>query len=310
MSSYFVHPAAICESDKIGESTKIWAFSHVLSGAKIGRDVNINDHVFIEDDVIVGDRVTVKCGVQLWNGTTIEDDVFIGPNVTFTNDMFPRSKKFLESHPRTLIRKGASVGAGTVLLPGVIIGQYALIGAGSVVTRDVPPFAKVYGNPARIFGYVNPDGTALESLVDNVEPVKEIQTEFQNSVYSLKNMSDLRGKLMAIDFEEDLPFVPKRFFLVYSVPTQKVRGEHAHKKCQQFLLCLAGEVKVIVDDGTNRREFLLNSTMSGIYMPAMTWGTQYSYSKDAVLGVFASDPYDADDYIRDYEEFRLLISES
>tara|TARA_B100000768_G_scaffold180101_1_gene199252 strand:- start:1032 stop:1493 length:462 start_codon:yes stop_codon:yes gene_type:complete len=136
-------------SQLIGSNTKIWQFVVVLENAKIGADVNICSHCFIENDVVVGDRVTIKNGNQLWDGLVIEDDVFIGPNVTFTNDKFPRSKKSKHNLSRTLVKKGASIGGGSVILPGIIIGENAMIGAGSVVTSDVKKNSLVFGNPAR-----------------------------------------------------------------------------------------------------------------------------------------------------------------
>ncbi len=149
-SEVFVHPAALCETAKVGARSRVWAFAHVLPGAVIGCDCNVCDHVFIENDVILGDRVTVKCGVQLWDGLRVEDDVFIGPNATFCNDPFPRSRQIPETYARTTLRRGASIGAGAVILPGLEIGAGAMVGAGAVVTRDVPPGAVVAGNPARI----------------------------------------------------------------------------------------------------------------------------------------------------------------
>ena len=133
----------------------IWAFAHVLPGARIGSDCNICDHVFVENDVVVGDRVTVKSGVQLWDGIRLADDVFVGPNVTFTNDPFPRSKVYPASFPETFVGPGASLGANATVLPGLTIGRDAMVGAGAVVTKDVPPHAIVVGNPARIVGYVD-----------------------------------------------------------------------------------------------------------------------------------------------------------
>jgi acetyltransferase-like isoleucine patch superfamily enzyme len=146
---YFIHPQGLCESSTIGKNTRIWAFAHVSKEVRIGEDCNICDHVFIETGVEIGDRVTVKCGVQLWTGVYLENDVFVGPNATFTNDLFPRSKEYPASFSNTLVREGASIGANATILPGLTIGRKAMIGAGSVVTKSVPDFTIVVGNPAR-----------------------------------------------------------------------------------------------------------------------------------------------------------------
>ena len=306
--SWFVHPAGICESKTVGEGTRIWAFAHVLPGARIGRDCNLCDHVFIENDVRVGDRVTIKSGVQLWDGITLEDDVFVGPNVTFSNDPFPRSKKHPVAFLRTLVRAGASIGANATLLPGITIGQHAMVGAGAVVTQDVPPNAIVIGTPARISGYVDtqpgrapappPAPHAPAALPPRVRGVR---------LFSIHRFGDIRGELVAAEIARDLPFVPKRFFTVFGVPSSKVRGEHAHRACHQVLLCISGSLRALADDGVNREEFLLDRPEQALYLPPMIWGTQYQYSKDAVLLVFASHEYDGADYIRDYDSFLRLI---
>jgi len=145
-----VHQLTDVQSENIGKGTRIWQFCVVLPGAQIGVDCNICSHVFIENDVVVGDRVTIKCGVQLWDGVTIEDDAFIGPNVTFTNDRYPPSDNFNEKIERTKVGQGASIGANATILPGVSIGEGSMIGAGSVVTRDVPAGELWLGNPARL----------------------------------------------------------------------------------------------------------------------------------------------------------------
>jgi len=146
----FVHPSADCQSPHLGRNTRIWQFTVVLPGAVIGAHCNINSHCFIESRVVLGDRVTVKCGNYLWDGLTLEDGVMIGPNVTFTNDKFPASgNRGYECLP-CVVRTGASIGGGAVILPGITIGAGALVGAGAVVTRDVPPGATVIGNPARL----------------------------------------------------------------------------------------------------------------------------------------------------------------
>lgn len=148
-TSVQIHEQALVESDEIGAGTRIWAFAHVMAGAVIGSDCNICDHTYIEGDVVVGDRVTVKSGVYLWEGTRIGDDVFLGPQATFTNDRFPRSRQPFSCEGIT-VEDGASIGAGAVLLPGVTIGAGAMVGAGAVVTKDVPTRAIVAGNPARV----------------------------------------------------------------------------------------------------------------------------------------------------------------
>ena len=303
---YFVHSHAIVESKNIGKNTRIWAFAHILPGAVIGEDCNICDQTFIENEVVIGDRVTIKCGVQLWDGITLENDVFIGPNATFTNDPFPRSKQYPQSFARTVIRKGASIGANATILPGLTIGQYAMIGAGTVVTKDIPPFAIVVGNPARIVGYVetNKDSNIAENLSsDTVIKYKENLSVRGVTLYKLPLISDLRGCLSFAEHENSMPFIPKRYFLVFDVPSKDVRGEHAHRECHQFLVCVKGSCSVVVDDGQNRAEFLLNRPNLGLHISPMVWATEYKYSQDAVLLVLASDVYKADDYIRDYETF-------
>ena len=147
-SKYFIHETSEVQTQFIGISTRIWQFSVVLADAKIGSNCNINAHCFIESDVVIGDNVTVKCGVYLWNGITIEDNVQIGPAVVFTNDKYPRAKDYAFELKRTTIKKGASIGANATILGGITIGRYAMIGAGSVVTKDIPDGELWYGNPA------------------------------------------------------------------------------------------------------------------------------------------------------------------
>jgi acetyltransferase-like isoleucine patch superfamily enzyme len=301
--SFFKHENSICESETIGDGTRLWAFTHILPGAKIGRDCNICDFVFIEDNVELGDRVTIKSGVQLWDGITIEDDVFIGPNVTFTNDKFPRSRQHLSEYPLTKIERGASIGANSTILPGITIGQGSMIGAGSNVTKSIPPFAIAYGNPARIQGYVESDSSTSKSNKDSKSESNTAKLPGGCEVINLTNASDARGSLMAIDFDDFKPFDVRRVFYVYDVPTHNVRGEHAHKVCSQFLIALNGSIRVLLDDGYSRAEVTLKSNIEGLLVPPMVWSSQFEFSHGSILGVLASHKYNNDDYIRKYSEY-------
>jgi UDP-2-acetamido-3-amino-2,3-dideoxy-glucuronate N-acetyltransferase len=311
--SHFVHALGCCESQQIGEGTRIWAFTHVLPSAVLGKDCNICDHVFIENDVIIGDRVTIKCGVQVWDGITIGDDVFIGPNATFTNDAFPRSKQYPEQFPRTTIASGASIGANATILPSLTIGQNAMIGAGAVVTRSVPANAIVVGNPARIVGYADEkkghERIAVGEVFngDSKPGVRPTQVKGV-TLHTLPQVIDIRGSLSVGEFEQHIPFPVKRYFIVFDVPSAETRGEHSHKVCHQFLVCVKGSVSVVADDGKTRQEFVLQKPNQGVFLPAGTWGIQYKYSSDAVLLVFASEHYSADDYIRNYDDFIRYVS--
>jgi len=163
----FIHPLADVAEASIGEGTKVWQFVVILKGATIGRDCNICAQTLIEGDVVVGDRVTVKSGVQLWDGTRIEDDVFIGPNVTLTNDPYPRSKEYPDRFSGVIIKRNASIGANATLLPGIEIGENAMVGAGAVVTKNVPSGAVVAGNPAKILRYI--EGAQGNAKVENMQ---------------------------------------------------------------------------------------------------------------------------------------------
>ena len=302
-SAVFVHPQGVCESTRVGAGTRVWAFAHVLPGATIGAECNICDHVFIENDVVIGDRVTVKSGVQLWDGLRVADDVFIGPNATFSNDKYPRSKRYQAKVEQTFLERGASIGAGAVVLPGLRVGARAMVGAGAVVTHDVPARAIVSGNPARIVGYADATRGAAATAFEADGPARMNTSVDGVTLHRLKTVEDLRGRLSAGEFDQDIPFVPQRFFLVYDVPGKDIRGEHAHRVCRQFLVCVRGSVKVLVDDGRNAEEIELAGPDRGLYVPPMVWAAQFKYSADAMLLVFASHHYDAADYIRDYDEF-------
>jgi UDP-2-acetamido-3-amino-2,3-dideoxy-glucuronate N-acetyltransferase len=311
--SHFVHPQGICETTDVGEATRIWAFAHVLPGACVGTHCNICDHVFVENDVIIGDRVTIKCGVAVWDGLRIEDDVFVGPNATFTNDVFPRSKAHPSEILNTVVRQGASLGANCTILPGITIGMKAMVGAGSVLTHDVPPYAIVVGNPARIVGYVDAGREDWHRVSRAESPGLGDQQPRSlrvagASLCRLTRADDLRGSLVSGEVSSHIPFAPRRFFSVMQVPSKDVRGAHAHRLCEQFMVCQTGSVTVVVDDGQLREEVTLDDPDIGLYLPPMVWGTQYRYTADALLLVLASRPYEPEDYIRDYDEFLALVS--
>ena len=167
--NFFIHDTALVETKKIGSNTRIWAFVHILPKAAIGENANICDHCFIENDVVIGDNVTIKCGVHIWDGTYIEDNVFVGPSVTFSNDRYPRSKNSDFKKERTLLKEGCSIGANATILPGITIGKCALVGAGAVVTKDVPDHTLVMGNPATFQGYICSCGQKLTSKGNSLE---------------------------------------------------------------------------------------------------------------------------------------------
>jgi acetyltransferase-like isoleucine patch superfamily enzyme len=299
------HPNALVESSHIGARTRVWAFAHILAGARIGEDCNICDHVFIENDVRVGHRVTVKSGVQLWDGVTLEDDVFVGPNATFTNDPFPRSRKRPAAFTPTTVRTGASIGANATIMCGVTVGANAMVGSGAVVTHDVPANAIVVGNPAFIHGYVAAGPEAVPAQPADGRPQ---QTGVRGvTIHRLPAFEDLRGSIVVGESGKQLPFDPRRFVILHHVPTREVRGEHALRTSHQYLVCLAGECTVLVDDGSARQVIHLSALGVGVHVPPMVWSVQYGFSADAQVLVLASGPYDASEYVRDYDEFVRLV---
>jgi UDP-2-acetamido-3-amino-2,3-dideoxy-glucuronate N-acetyltransferase len=305
MTEVFIHELALCESDKLGAGTRILAFARVLADVQLGTSCEVGDGAFVDTGSQVGDRVRIGRGAQLGGKVKLCDDVLVGPNATFTDELLPQISGEDTGSNLTIVYAGASVGANATILAGVTIGRGARIGPGAVVTRSVPPNAIVVGNPAYIVGYSETlssdqaDRRPLPGRVGSVKlAVRGVQLERS------AEFSDLRGSLTAGELpRESVPFVPHRWFLVYDVPTQEVRGEHAHRACHQFLVCVAGSMNVAVDDGERRAEVTLDSPTLGLYIPPLVWASQFHYSPDAVLLVLASHPYDAEDYVRDYELF-------
>lgn len=304
-----VHPTTLLESDRLGAGSKVAAFSRIMQGAVVGEQVVIDDHVVVEPDVVIGDRVAIGQGVRLCSGLQVEDDVRIGALVAFTGDAADGASAS-RVPPATVLKQGAVIGAHATIRQGVTVGARAMIAAGAVVTRDVPPNAIVDGNPARITGYVDTVNAAIgqggaSNPIGTEGPLPSLRAAHARLV-RLPRIVDLRGALSFGEIGAHLPFQPKRFFAIYDVPGREVRGEHAHRELQQFLICLKGSCVVVLDDGRERDEVLLSTPEIGLYIPAMVWGIQYMYSPDAVMLVLASDVYSASDYIRNYDEFLAL----
>lgn len=216
-----------------------------------------------------------------------------------------------DDESRIVLEAGAKVMASATIAGQVRVSRGALIKPGAVVTRDVPPHAIVSGNPAQIIGYTTVSaGPAQSSELPASDIHGQVATKVRGvTLHRLPKVLDLRGNLTVGEFGRTLPFEAKRYFIVFDVPNAEVRGEHAHRTCHQFLICVHGNCSVVADDGHVRDEFKLDDPSIGLYLPSLTWGIQYKYSHDAVLLVFASEFYNSAEYIRDYGEFMNLIAD-
>jgi UDP-2-acetamido-3-amino-2,3-dideoxy-glucuronate N-acetyltransferase len=267
------------KSEVIGEETDIAQFSVVAAGARIGARCRVGTHVSIADDVEIGNGVNIGDGVRIFAGARIMD--------------------------------GAVIAANAVVQAGVALGENAVVQAGAVVAQSVSANAIVGCAAAAVVGYAGTLGeTKGETL--GARPRKKTESDLSPvagvRIFNFPVIIDPRGNLTVGEFEKQIPFLPRRYFIVSDVPNSEVRGEHAHRKCHQFLICIKGRSSVIADDGATRQEILLDHPSKGVYLPPMVWATEYKYSPDAALLVFASDNYDPGDYIRSYAEFKTLIS--
>lgn len=277
--------------------------------SQIDADVQVDATARIGPNCHLKGRISVAAGAVLVGGITLIGDIDVGRDARLEPGVCiaaPRPGTAIDQ-PAVRVGQQAHIGAGTVLYSGVSIGHHAWIEPGTVVLRNIPPHAIVSGNPARITGYIDEatqPARSAPSMVARTDSPGVQACQVQGvTLHHYARIRDLRGDLIAGEFERNVPFQPKRYFIVFDVPSTETRGEHAHKVCQQFLVCVAGSVSVVVDDGQRREEVLLDRPNMGLLIPAGIWGIQYKYSANGTLLVFASEYYDATDYIRNYDEF-------
>lgn len=272
---------------------------------------HVDSRAVVSAQATIGRGCRIASGAVIGAGVVLGPGVSVGPNVVFveSNDAAASTGAALPSHAE----RGVRIGANATILPGLTLATECWVRPGAVVTRSVPPKAIVDGNPAAIVGYVGTETNASttpapvdqrsidrRSVGAQATPVRGV------TVHTFPVVPDLRGSLTVGEFTREIPFAPLRYFMVFGVPNREVRGEHAHRACHQFLICVRGNCAVMADDGERRIEVVLDAPNRGIYLPPMTWGVQYKYSADALLLVFASHPYDSADYVRDYASFVAL----
>lgn len=288
--------------------------ARVGEGCVLDGEVLVHAQVQLGSGVLVQGPCTLHASAQVHAGAKL-----IGPHASAMSTSVTSATG---ASQRLNVGAGACIEAGALLVGALDIGAGARVQAGAVVTQSVPPHAIVSGSPARITGYTqsHPAQSAssmhASALLGEQGPtVLPLAVQATTGgvtravqLHRLKRVQDMRGDLSVGEFADDIPFEAQRYFLVYNVPSEHTRGAHAHKACHQFLICVSGSCSVVVDDGQRRAEVLLDAPHLGLYMPPMVWGIQYNYSPGAVLLVYASHRYDADDYIREYSAFIAEIS--
>lgn len=277
--------------------------SSVHSTSFVGKGVTLGEGVVVGPNCYIDGLVSLDSGVRIYAGVNILGNVRVGANTVVENGVC--FSGIYENDELIEIGENVLIGAGSILSAGYTIGTNSFLAAGTIVDRAIPANAIVSGNPVRIDGYRqnnNPSEAGKRLAVKDESGIYESSVEGV-TYHQFNLISDLRGDLSVGEFGDNIPFHPKRYFLVFDVPSAETRGEHAHKKCEQFLICSSGSVAIVVDDGVSREEIILDSPNKGVYIPPNIWGIQYKYTKNAVLLVFASDHYDSNDYIRDYDDF-------
>ena len=265
----------------------------VSPSAIVGPGVKLGPEVYIGPGAIVVGHCEIGAGCRIESGAVLD------PSSDGSN-------RPIVLEPSVRVMPGATIASGVLVATG------AVIEAGTVVQRDVPPHAVVSGNPAQISGYTDSQGTQAREGRGGQAREPGVTTSRVRGVtlHHLPRILDLRGNLTVGEFGRSIPFEARRYFMVFGVPNAEIRGEHAHRTCEQFLICAQGSCSVVADDGQDREEFLLDDPALGLYLPALTWGVQYKYSSDAVLLVFASEYYSSEEYIRDYAEFVALAADA
>ena len=278
------------------------ASSLVHAGARVAASCRLGDGVTVYPGAHLDDDCEVLGFTQLWSGVHLERGVRLGPGVAFE----PPGD---DAGAAIVLGAGCQVGANATIRRGVRIGQGAVVEPGSVVAQSVPAHAIVRGAPALAVGYVEQRSVGTPGIgwparaeLPSGPAVAPVGVGAV-TLHRHRLVRDPRGDLVFGEFPKDIPFEAKRYFIVFGVPNEKTRGEHAHRACKQYLICVRGSCAVVVDDARSRCEVLLDAPELGIYLPPMTWGIQYKYSADAVLLVFTSEYYDGADYIRHYPDF-------
>lgn len=306
-----IHSTALCATDDIGSGTTIGPYVKIDEEVSIGVDCTIGEGVSVSDGAVIGDRVTIGPGSRIAGNTKLGDDSYIHPNVVFEQTRLMEPLLNASRTGNIEIGPSSIIGAQVTILPSVTIGRNAAIAPNSVVTRPIPPFAYAAGNPATVVQYLV--SSTQESVSTISSPPNKQYSHQETAVnrvtqYFFKEVQDIRGNLSIIDLDQDFPFPPKRIFFVSGVRNEHLRGEHAHREGEQLLVSVSGSTTVLVDDGRARAEFILDRTGIGLYIGPLVWSTQYNHDKNSTLIALASNAYDPDDYIRNYDEFINIVN--